>query len=73
VLGEQTKKTTKSQNQEKIMKSSKLSKLPIQAAPVERTITGAPVSSENGVEASGWWDIIKGVGSGIGKVGDLLF
>jgi hypothetical protein len=30
----------------------KTSKLPIQAAPVERTITGAAISNQNGVEAS---------------------
>jgi hypothetical protein len=40
----------------------KSSKFPIQAAPVERTITGAHVSSQNGVEASGWLDIVKTVG-----------
>jgi hypothetical protein len=37
----------------------KSSKLPIQSAPVVRTIAGAPMSSGNGVEASGWLDIIK--------------
>ncbi|MDJ0675999.1 MAG: hypothetical protein QNJ36_11555 [Calothrix sp. MO_167.B42] len=36
----------------------KPSKLPIQAAPVERTITGALMSSGNGVEASGILDTI---------------
>jgi len=36
----------------------KPSKLPIQAAPIERTITGAPMSSDNSVEASGWLDTI---------------
>jgi hypothetical protein len=30
----------------------KLLKLPIQSEPVVRTITGAPVSSQNGIEAS---------------------
>jgi len=40
----------------------KLSKLPIQAAPVERTITGAPMSSGNSVEASGWLDTLKKIG-----------
>lgn len=38
------------------------SKLPIQAAPVERTITGTRISNQNGVEASGWLDILKTVG-----------
>ncbi|MDJ0899229.1 MAG: hypothetical protein QNJ55_10495 [Xenococcus sp. MO_188.B8] len=40
----------------------KRSKLPIQAAPVTRNITGAPISGENGVEASGFLDILKQVG-----------
>ncbi|MGL5059153.1 MAG: hypothetical protein ACRC62_04150 [Microcoleus sp.] len=43
----------------------KSSKLPIQAAPVERTIAGARISSHNGVEASGWFDILKKVGTGV--------
>jgi hypothetical protein len=45
-------------NRRKIMKKS--SKRPIQSAPVVRTITGAPMSSGNGVEASGWFDDIVG-------------
>jgi hypothetical protein len=41
-------------------------KLPKQSAPVQRNITGAAISSENGsVEASGMWDIIKSVGGGL--------
>ncbi len=42
----------------------KPSKLPIQAAPVERTITGAPMSTEGGnsVEASGILDTLKTIG-----------
>lgn len=36
----------------------KTSKLPIQAAPVERTITGAAISNQNGVEASWSFDDI---------------
>ncbi len=42
----------------------KSSKLPIQAAPVQRYTTGAPISGENGngVEASGWLDIAKKIG-----------
>jgi hypothetical protein len=51
----------------------KSSKLPIQAAPVERTITGARISSQNGVEASGWLDILKSVGqAALPVVGKLL-
>lgn len=38
----------------------KSSKRPIQSAPVVRTITGAPMSSGNGIEASGWFDDIVG-------------
>jgi hypothetical protein len=53
------RRTNKNQKRRKIMKSSKL---PIQAAPVERTITGTRISSQNGVEASGWLDILKSVG-----------
>ncbi|MGL5064317.1 MAG: hypothetical protein ACRC62_30395 [Microcoleus sp.] len=33
-------------------------KLPIQAEPVKRTIAGARISSQNGVEASGWLDML---------------
>jgi len=42
-------------------------KLPKQSAPVQRNITGAAISSENGsVEASGsMWEIIKQVGGGL--------
>ncbi len=38
-------------------------KLPKQAAPVQRNITGAPMSSENGngVEASGWLDTLGSI------------
>ncbi len=40
----------------------KSSKLPIQAAPVQRHITGASISNENGngVEASFWGALLKG-------------
>ncbi|NER98262.1 MAG: hypothetical protein F6J86_31295 [Symploca sp. SIO1B1] len=37
----------------------KSSKLPIQAAPVERTVTGVPMSNQNGVDASGFLDWAK--------------
>ncbi|NER98261.1 MAG: hypothetical protein F6J86_31290 [Symploca sp. SIO1B1] len=37
------------QSEQKMMKSSKL---PIQAVPVERTVTGVPMSNQNGVDAS---------------------
>ena len=46
----------------------KRSKLPIQAAPVERTIAGTPMSSGNGVEASGWLDVVKDVAGVVGTV-----
>ncbi|MGJ5675477.1 MAG: hypothetical protein ACR9NN_17990 [Nostochopsis sp.] len=46
----------------------KTSKLPIQAAPVERNITGTAISNQNGVEASGLFDDILG---GIGKVANV--
>ena len=55
------------------MKSTKLSKLPIQSSPVIRNTSGSAISGQNGVEASGWWDVVKKVGSGIGTVGDVLF
>jgi len=37
-------------------------KLPKQSAPVERAITGAPISSNSGVEASGvpWGALLTG-------------
>ena len=41
----------------------KSSKLPIQSAPVQRDITGTAISSEHGVEASGFWDVAKKIGS----------
>lgn len=55
----------------------KSAKLPIQAAPVERTITGAAMSSQDGVDPSfGWGDIWSGIkkyGPGIVKgVASLL-
>lgn len=62
------------QSAKKIMKSSKL---PVQAAPVERTVTGTPMSSENGVDPSfGFgdiWNAVKTYGPGIAKgVASLL-
>ena len=49
----------------------KSSKLPIQAAPVERNITGAAISNQNGVDPSfSWgsvWDAVKTYGPGIVK------
>ncbi|HEY9893387.1 MAG TPA: hypothetical protein V6D37_16660 [Candidatus Sericytochromatia bacterium] len=46
-------------------------KLPKQSAPVERTITGTPISSNNGVEAQ-WLktavDLVTKVGPGIWEV-----
>lgn len=46
-------------------------KLPKQSTPVERTITGAPISSNNGVEAQ-WWktavDVAAKVAPGIWEV-----
>ncbi len=36
-------------------------KLPIQSAPVQRDITGVTLSSENGVDASFWGAILKGI------------
>ncbi|MEH1865822.1 MAG: hypothetical protein V7K69_12565 [Nostoc sp.] len=42
----------------------KSSKLPIQAAPVERTIVGTPMSSGNGVDPSfDWGGLVKTIGS----------
>ena len=50
---------------------SKPSKLPIQAAPVARNITGASMSSGNGVDPSGFlgdaWDAIKTYGPAVAK------
>jgi hypothetical protein len=54
----QANRQTTNKIRRKIMKSSKL---PIQSAPVVRTATGVPVSSGNGVEASGWMDILGGI------------
>ncbi|MBU7586459.1 MAG: hypothetical protein KAF91_26945 [Nostoc sp. TH1S01] len=42
----------------------KSSRLPIQSAPVERTITGAAVSNGNGVDPSfDWGGLLKTVGN----------
>ncbi len=43
------------------------SKLPIQAAPVTRNITGAAMSNGNGVDPSSVWDLVKTYGPGIVK------
>ena len=48
-------------NKGKIMKSSKL---PIQASPVERTITGTPMSINNGVEPSFLFAIPAAISAG---------
>ncbi|HLO83841.1 MAG TPA: hypothetical protein VK203_02345 [Nostocaceae cyanobacterium] len=34
-------------------------RMPIQSAPVERTIVGAAISNQNGVDASGWRDVLS--------------
>lgn len=44
-------------------------KLPIQSVPVVRTIAGAPMSSGDGIEASGFWDIAKKLGGAAVKYG----
>jgi hypothetical protein len=47
----------------------KLSKLPIQSAPVERTIAGSPISNGDGVEASGFLgDLLSTLGGLAGKL-----
>jgi hypothetical protein len=43
----------------KTMKPTKTSKLPKQAAPVQRPSTSAAMSNQNGVEASGIFDLMK--------------
>ena len=48
------------------MRSTNSSKLPIQAAPVERNVTGAAISNQQGVEAS--FDL----GSLINTIGSLI-
>lgn len=54
-----------------ITEGEKIMKLPKQSAPVERTITGTPISSNNGVEAQ-WLktavDLVTKVGPGIWEV-----
>ncbi len=47
--------------------------LPVQAAPIDRTSTGVALADGSGVEAAGWWDIVKKVGSGLGTIGDQFF
>lgn len=42
----------------------KRSKLPLQAAPVERTIAGTPMSNQSGVDPSfNWGGLLKDVAS----------
>ncbi|NEO78076.1 hypothetical protein [Moorena sp. SIO4G3] len=55
------------QSEQKMMKSSKL---PIQAAPVERTVTGASMSSDNGVDPSINWGKIGSIA--LDTIGSLL-
>ncbi len=62
------------QSEQKMMKSSKL---PIQAVPVERTVTGVPMSNQNGVDPSfslgDVWDAVKTYGPTVVKgVASLL-
>jgi hypothetical protein len=45
------------------MKPTKTSKLPKQAAPVQRPSTSAAMSNQNGVEASGIFDLMKYYGT----------
>lgn len=47
--------------------------MPTQAAPIDRTAVGVALAVGAGVEAAGWWDVVKTVGSGLGNVGDVLF
>lgn len=47
--------------------------MPTQVAPIDRTPTGVALAASAGVEAAGWWDVVKTVGSGLGTVGDVLF
>ena len=46
----------------------KPSRLPVQSAPVDRCITGAAVVGENGVDASGFFDVIKKIGSTVAPI-----
>jgi len=48
-------------------------RLPAQAMPIDRTATGVALATAAGVEAAGWWDIVKTIGSGLGTVGDTLW
>ena len=33
--------------------------LPMQAAPIDRTPAGIALAAGSGIEAAGWWDVIK--------------
>jgi hypothetical protein len=46
----------------------KSSQLPIQSAPVQRHISGAPVSGDQGVEASGWLDTLGSVAKTVAPI-----
>jgi hypothetical protein len=47
-------------------------KLPKQSAPVERNITGAAISNQNGVEASLWGSLLAGAASLIPAIIDTI-
>lgn len=48
-------------------------RLPLQAVPIDRTPAGVALAAGSGIEAAGWWDIAKKIGSGIGAIGDQIF
>lgn len=47
--------------------------MPTQAVPIDRTPAGVALAASAGVEAAGWWDVVKTVGSGLVPIGDALF
>jgi hypothetical protein len=47
----------------------KFSRLPVQAMPVRRTITGMPMSNEKGVDASG---LLSDIGQAFDDFSDVL-
>ncbi|AOX03854.1 hypothetical protein BJP34_34425 [Moorena producens PAL-8-15-08-1] len=57
------------QSEQKMIKSSKL---PIQAAPIERTVTGASMSSDNGVDPSKRKVGLGNIADAVGIATDLL-
>ena len=64
------KMDVRTKDQETMALAPKL-QLPLQAAPINRAMTGSALTGDGGVQPSDWRDILVGVGTGI-LIGLLL-